>query len=110
VISGSSERVWTAAPRAGAVLSALGRQRDHKFFQVHFRPPQRADFLASLSGENQQLDDFAIVRIWQGVPDDCQFAVGEHAIARLRAIKMLVGPDHWVYVAEAFAYPPREER
>jgi hypothetical protein len=92
-----------------AILGACGRQSDVACFQVDLRPPQRADLLAPLSGEDQEAHDLAVIRIRQRLPDNRQLAIRQHAVTRPFSVEMLVGPHHRVRLAQPFADRPGEE-
>src|SRR5262249_38810440 len=76
---------YLALDHGFAVLAACRRQPDEALVQVNFTPAQTADFFTPLAGEDQQLDDLAIVIVAAGIPHLHQFWLAQ-VVARALAL------------------------
>ena len=64
------------------VLGARRRQRHGRFVEIDFAPPQAANLGPTASGQNQQLDNFAVLTVAGRVPDRRELRVGQDTLPR----------------------------
>src|SRR6516165_1372718 len=64
------------------VLHSLGRERDHAKIELNLVPTHFGDFIATLSGQNQQSNNAPVVIVARAIPNDLDFVVAEEAFSR----------------------------
>ena len=68
----------------GVGLRPARRQDQHPFREIDFVPAQVADLLAACTGQQQQLEDFAIgAEVLAGIPQQPDFVVGQGMLSGL---------------------------
>ena len=94
-----------------AVLGALGWQGDHVEIEIDLRPAQVGNFVATASGQDEELHQWAKREADRGggVPDRFQLGIGQNAVAR----SLLGGTGYassWQGLDDVTAQCPTEQR